>query len=86
VFLAASLHPYLLKRAHEELDAVVGSSRLPTFDDRPHLPFIEAFMTECFRYGTPAANGFPHKVTEDDVYNGYFIEKGTIIFPNFRRI
>jgi hypothetical protein len=26
--------------------------------------------------------GVPHKSTEDDEYKGFFIPKGTIVFPN----
>ena len=33
----------------------------------------------CCSYLRPAA---PHTTTEDDVYKGYFIPKGTIIIPN----
>jgi hypothetical protein len=38
------------KRAQAELDAVVGRDRLPTFDDRPRLPYIEAICKESVRW------------------------------------
>jgi cytochrome P450 len=44
------MFPEKQKRAQEELDRVVGSERLPTFDDRPSLPYVEAIISECFRW------------------------------------
>ena len=43
------LHPHVLKKAHEEIDRVVGTSRLPDFDDRENLPYIEAIFQEVLR-------------------------------------
>jgi hypothetical protein len=34
----------ILKRAHEELDRVVGSDRPPNFNDEPNLPYIRAIV------------------------------------------
>ena len=44
------LHPHVLQKAHEEIDRVVGTSRLPDFDDRESLPYIEAIFQEVLRY------------------------------------
>ena len=49
-----TLYPRVMKKAQEELDAVVGTKRLPTFADRPSLPYIEALFTELFRWHVPA--------------------------------
>ena len=40
------LFPEAQRRAQKEIDAVVGSGRLPDFGDRPSLPFIEAVLRE----------------------------------------
>jgi cytochrome P450 len=77
-----SLHPDILAKAQAELDSVVGADRLPTIDDRPNLPYVEAILTECTRYGPPVPAGIPHVATQDDEFNGYLIKKGTIIMPN----
>jgi cytochrome P450 len=66
------------QRAHAELDAVIGRSRLPTFADFPHLPFIRAMVKESLRWRQIAPSGVPHQTTEDDWYEGMFIPKGTI--------
>jgi cytochrome P450 len=50
LFLALVLFPQVQKRAQAELDVVIGRDRLPTFDDRPRLPYIEALCKELMRW------------------------------------
>ncbi|KAF9558962.1 cytochrome P450 [Agrocybe pediades] len=80
--LAAVLYPEVVAKAREELDEVVGRSRLPSFDDLPQLPYIQAVVKELLRWRPVAPLGVPHSTTEDDWYEGYLIPKGTIIFAN----
>jgi cytochrome P450 len=68
--------------AHAELDAVIGRTRLPTFADYPHLPYIRAMVKELLRWRPIAPIITPHRCTEDDWYEGMFIPKGTICLPN----
>jgi len=37
--LAMMARPEVLAKAQKEIDRVVGSDRLPTFEDRPFLPY-----------------------------------------------
>jgi cytochrome P450 len=48
IFVALSLYPKVQKKAQEELDRVVGHDRLPSFEDRPNLPYLNAIVTEVF--------------------------------------
>ena len=48
--LAMIENPHVWKRAQAENDAVVGTGRLPEFDDRPSLPYVDAIMREVFRW------------------------------------
>ena len=48
--LAVVLRPDLQSRAQAELDSVTGRERLPTFEDRPRLPFIDALCKETQRW------------------------------------
>ena len=48
-FLAMVLHPEAFKRAQEELDTIIGRSRLPDFDDRESLPYLECLLREVYR-------------------------------------
>jgi cytochrome P450 len=49
-FLAMILFPEVQKKAQAEIDAVVGSERLPTFADQPNLPYVNALATELLRW------------------------------------
>jgi hypothetical protein len=57
LFLAMVLFPQVQTRAQAELDLVVGRDRLPTFDDRPRLPYIEALCKELMRWFVVAPIG-----------------------------
>ncbi|KAF7372759.1 Cytochrome P450 2B11 [Mycena sanguinolenta] len=67
--------------AYREIDAIVGEDRLPSFKDRPRLPYIEAIRP--FDGALHFVLDFPHQSTADDVveYEGkeYFIPNGSII-------
>ncbi|KAG1892829.1 cytochrome P450 [Suillus subluteus] len=82
LFLAMTLFPDVQKKAQAEIDAVVGPDRLPSLADRASLPYIEALAKEVLRWNVVTPIGLPHRVTEDDVHDGYYIPKGSIIIPN----
>lgn len=43
------LYPQVYKKLQAEMDSVVGSQRLPTFDDRPDLPYLDCVLKEVLR-------------------------------------
>ncbi|KIK87084.1 hypothetical protein PAXRUDRAFT_152429 [Paxillus rubicundulus Ve08.2h10] len=69
-------------RAQAEIDRVVGTQRLPNFEDRPALPYVEALLREILRYRPVAPIGLAHATTEDDIYEGYYIPKGVTVMAN----
>lgn len=81
-FMAMALFPEVQKKAQEELDRVLGSTRFPTSEDRNNLPYINALIKEVLRWHPIAPMGVPHLSTEDDVYEGHLIPKGTMILQN----
>ncbi|KAI0322765.1 cytochrome P450 [Amylostereum chailletii] len=81
-FLAMTMYPEVQRKCQEELDRVVGNDRLPTFADRDSLPYLSAMIKEVIRWGTSTPLGAPHCVEQDDVHDGYFIPKGSIILAN----
>ncbi|CAA7264563.1 unnamed protein product [Cyclocybe aegerita] len=83
-FFAMVTHPHVQRKAQQELDATVGTGRLPDFSDRQSLPYLEAIYRELLRWRPPGPLGVPHCTSEDDIYNGYFIPKGTTVFSNIR--
>ena len=48
-FLAMVHYPEVQKKAQAEIDTVVGTDRLPMFDDRSRLPYVEALLKEIYR-------------------------------------
>jgi len=60
-----------------EIDSVVGKSRLPCLSDKNSMPYTEAFTMELMRITTIVSFGVPHCATEDVMFHGYFIPKGT---------
>ncbi|KAI0050246.1 cytochrome P450 [Auriscalpium vulgare] len=81
-FLMLARYPAIQERAQAELDAVTGRTRLPTFEDRPNLPYVNALCKEVLRWRMVTPLGVPHTSIEDDVYEGYFIPKGSLIVAN----
>jgi cytochrome P450 len=82
LFLAMTLFPDVQKKAQAEIDAVVGPDRLPSFVDRDSLPYIDALVKEVLRWNVVTPTGFAHCVTEDDIHDGYYIPKGSLVMPN----
>ncbi|KAJ8463001.1 hypothetical protein ONZ51_g10544 [Trametes cubensis] len=82
VFLAMTLYPEVQKKAQEELDAVVGPYRLPGFEDRGALVYINAIVKEAMRWHVVLPLSVPHRTIEDDVIDGYFIPAGSMILAN----
>jgi cytochrome P450 len=79
-----ALHPEVQSKAQAEIDAIVGpENRLPTISDRDRLPYVCAVLKEVLRVGAIAPLGMPHLLREDDVYDGYFMPKGSVVIANF---
>jgi cytochrome P450 len=56
-FLAMVLFPEVARKAQEEIDSVVGQDRLPGFEDRPYLPYVNALVKELYRWHNVAPLG-----------------------------
>lgn len=81
-FLAMALFPDVQKKAQQEIDAVIGTSRMPDFSDRPSLPYVNALLKEMMRWHIVTPIALPHRVVADDEYNGYLIPGGAMIIAN----
>ncbi|TFK73311.1 CyP450 monooxygenase [Pluteus cervinus] len=81
-FLALATHPEVQKKAQAEILRVIGDDRLPTSEDRPSLPYIDAIFSETLRWQPLFPGGIPRTTVRDDVYKGYFIPRGAIVLPN----
>ncbi|RDB17677.1 O-methylsterigmatocystin oxidoreductase [Hypsizygus marmoreus] len=83
-FFAMVLHPECQRRAQDEIDAVIGFGRLPEFNDRLSLPYVESVFQEVLRWHGAVPLGVPHLSMEDDIYRGMFIPKRSLIIANTR--
>ncbi|KAG6898242.1 hypothetical protein C0992_002256 [Termitomyces sp. T32_za158] len=83
VAILAMLHyPDVMQKAQAELDSVVGAGRLPSFEDEHALPYMQALIKEITRWRPIAPTAVPHTATEDVIYKGFFIPKGSTIYGN----
>ena len=70
------------RKAQQEIDRVIGTERLPTWDDIPNLSYTNLILQETYRMNPLSPLGIPHASVADDVYNNMFIPKGTIVYQN----
>ncbi|EJD05111.1 cytochrome P450 [Fomitiporia mediterranea MF3/22] len=81
-FLMMTLHPEVTKKAQEEIDRIVGTYRMPSFEDRKDLPYIECLLKELYRIHPPGPLGMPHITTQTEEYRSWVIPDGTIVISN----
>ncbi|KAI0643133.1 CyP450 monooxygenase [Trametes meyenii] len=80
--VALAIHPHVQKKAQAELDAVVGYSRLPDFNDRDSFVYINALVKEVLRWHTIGPFAIPHRIVNDEEFRGYLIPAGTLVISN----
>ncbi|KAJ7083084.1 cytochrome P450 [Mycena belliarum] len=78
------LNPGVQKAAHTEMDNIIGRGRMPTLNDYDQLPYIRAIVKEVLRWRPvlPLGACLPHRLSQDDWYDGYFLPKDTTVIPN----
>ncbi|KAF5358826.1 hypothetical protein D9758_008521 [Tetrapyrgos nigripes] len=74
--------PEVQKKAHEEIDRVIGQDRAPRLEDFASLPYCQALLNETHRFRPVAPLGIPHAMLTDGLYRGYVLPKGSIVFIN----
>ncbi|KAF8748959.1 cytochrome P450 [Rhizoctonia solani] len=85
-FVAAAMviKPEVQAKAQAEVDSVLGSAvRLPTIADQSQMPYVRNLIQEVMRWQPVTPTGailrsFTY-IDMDDVYQGYDIQKGTIM-------
>lgn len=81
-FIADS--PQVQQKAYKLLSSVCGSAP-PSFKSTG-LEYIKAVVKESTRMWPVSPTGMPRMTDKDDVYQGYFIPKGTTVLMNIRYI
>jgi cytochrome P450 len=80
--LAMVLYPDAQRKAQEEIDRVVGTDRFPLISDRERLPYVTALFKEVLRWHPVAPLGVPHRLTQEDTWNGYTLPAGSTVISN----
>lgn len=80
--LAMVLHPDVQRKAQQALSAVLKSDCLPEFSDIESIPYLHAIVRETLRWKVVTPLAIPHASSEDSVYRGYYIPKGSIVVGN----
>ncbi|XP_059982334.1 cytochrome P450 2E1 isoform X4 [Lagenorhynchus albirostris] len=74
-------YPEVEEKLHEEIDRVIGPSRIPAIKDRLDMPYLDAVVHEIQRFIDLIPSNLFHEATRDTVFRGYVIPKGTVIIP-----
>lgn len=77
LYLSANLD--VRRKAHEEIDRVVGSSRSPSFDDEPDLSYMRAIVKETLRMRPVTNIGTPHYTTAPITYKNMYIPAKSVV-------
>ncbi|XP_055020463.1 cytochrome P450 2J2-like isoform X2 [Boleophthalmus pectinirostris] len=77
--LFMTYHPHIQEKVQAEIDAVVGSSRLPSLQDRDDLHYTNAVIHEVQRMGNIIPLNVLHMTTKDTTLENYTIPKGVMV-------
>ena len=75
-------NPHVAKQIQQEVDSVVGRDRQVSLNDREHLHYTRAAISESLRYCSLVSLGLPHCTTRKTELMGASIPKGTMVITN----
>ncbi|KAG5650135.1 hypothetical protein H0H81_000558 [Sphagnurus paluster] len=61
--------PEVFNKARKEIDSVIGTGNLPSFNDQHSLPYITAITKEALRWKDVLPIGVPHFIETEDEFN-----------------
>jgi cytochrome P450 len=72
-------HQDIQRRLQDEIDSVVPRDKLPSLDDRPKLPYVEATILEIWRNKTIVPLSVARATLSDTTVEGCFVPAGTTV-------
>ncbi|XP_068435685.1 cytochrome P450 2K1-like [Clinocottus analis] len=78
--LLMAKYPLIQAQVQEELNRVIGSREVQV-EDRKNMPYTDAVIHEIQRLANIVPMSIPHKTSQDVTFQGFFIKKGTTVFP-----
>ncbi|NXT46944.1 CP2C1 protein, partial [Pluvianellus socialis] len=79
--LILAKYPHIQAKVQEEIDVVVGAGCAPSTEDRLRMPYTNAVIHELQRFHKTRIENFPRMTTQDVVFRGHAIPKGTVVIP-----
>ncbi|XP_073530101.1 cytochrome P450 2K4-like isoform X2 [Phyllobates terribilis] len=73
-------YPEIQQKVQNEIEHVIGSAE-PQMGHRKQMPYTDAVIHEIQRFGDIIPHNLPHATLEDITFRGYFLPKGTVVFP-----
>ncbi|GIY60315.1 cytochrome P450 2U1 [Caerostris darwini] len=86
LLLELTKHPDVQKKIQQELDSVVGRERLPSWLDKPNLPYLDATLQELYRFGSLFLVTTMYSNFKETTIEGYKIPKRSVIVSNLYSI
>ncbi|CAE6419189.1 unnamed protein product [Rhizoctonia solani] len=69
-------------RARKEIDVLYDEDTLPAWANEQAMPFVRAVIKEVLRWRPPLPICIPHRLEQDDYYEGHFHPKNSAIICN----
>ncbi|XP_041646825.1 cytochrome P450 2J4-like [Cheilinus undulatus] len=79
-------YPQIQERVKAEIDAVIGSSRVPSINDRENMPYTNAVIHEIQRMADIIPLNVFRMTSKDTTLDKYSIPKGTIILSTLNSV
>lgn len=75
-------YPDIQEQLFNDISDAVGNERLPSLQDKPKLPLVDAFTEECLRHANLSLTSLGHATSRDVTFHGYLIPREATILAD----